>query len=102
MSENIIINDNASVNPKLRLFNMLKAGHGAIATFMTLKGVRAAQVIAHTGVDVIVIDCEHGHIGDSDMHDMVTAVSGSGVSPIIRIQGQSGDLIKRALDTGAQ
>ena len=36
------------------------------------------------------------------MHDMVTAVAGSGVSPIIRILGPSGTLIKRALDTGAQ
>lgn len=43
-----------------------------------------------------------GHIDDSEMHDMVVAVSGSGVSPIVRIAGQSGMLIKRALDSGAQ
>lgn len=33
---------------------------------------------------------------------MVVAISGSGVSPIVRIPGQSLMLIKRALDTGAQ
>ncbi|KIW55007.1 hypothetical protein PV05_07325 [Exophiala xenobiotica] len=32
---------------------------------------------------------------------MVVAVSGSDVSPIVRIPGNSGTLIKRALDTGA-
>ncbi|KAF3067396.1 5-keto-4-deoxy-D-glucarate aldolase [Daldinia childiae] len=91
----------ASLNPKLRLRNILEKDHVAIATFMTLKGVRAAQIIAHTGVDAVVIDCEHGNIGDADMHDMVAAVSGSGVSPVVRIPSLDGKLIKRALDTGA-
>ncbi|MCJ1301863.1 hypothetical protein MMC08_004664 [Hypocenomyce scalaris] len=92
---------NTTANHKLRLMNMLKQDQAAIGTFMIFKGVRTAQIVAHTGLDAIVIDCEHGNIGDSDMHDMVTAVAGSGVSPIIRILGPSGTLIKRALDTGA-
>lgn len=36
------------------------------------------------------------------MHDMVTAVVGSGISPIVRTRGPTLPLIKRALDTGAQ
>lgn len=36
------------------------------------------------------------------MHDMVSAVANAGRSPIVRIRGPSGPLIKRALDTGAQ
>jgi len=36
------------------------------------------------------------------MHDMVTATTGSGVSPVIRIPGPTRELIKRALDTGTQ
>ncbi|KAK5120784.1 hypothetical protein LTR85_005850 [Meristemomyces frigidus] len=93
-----------SVNPKLRLLNLLRQGNqAAIATFMTLKSSKASQIIVNTGVDfkAILIDCEHGNIGDSDMHDMVTAVAGSGVSPLIRVRGAEGPLIKRALDTGA-
>ncbi|KAK5170338.1 uncharacterized protein LTR77_004925 [Saxophila tyrrhenica] len=35
------------------------------------------------------------------MHDMVSAIASSGVSPIVRIRGTDGTLIKRALDTGA-
>lgn len=42
-----------SANPKLRLLNMLRQGtETVIATFTILKSGRAAQVIAHTGVDV--------------------------------------------------
>lgn len=36
------------------------------------------------------------------MHDMVSAVANSGVSPIVRTRGPALPLIKRALDTGAQ
>ncbi|KAI1618773.1 Pyruvate/Phosphoenolpyruvate kinase-like domain-containing protein [Exophiala viscosa] len=90
-----------TVDPKLRLKHLLDQNEVALATFVTLQGSRAAQVIAHTGLDAVIIDQEHGHIGDSEMHDMVVAVSGSGVSPIVRIAGLSGMLIKRALDTGA-
>jgi hypothetical protein len=44
-----------------------------------------------------------GNIGDSDMHDMVSAVASTGTcSPIVRVRGPTGPLIKRALDTGAQ
>ncbi|KAI1084313.1 Pyruvate/Phosphoenolpyruvate kinase-like domain-containing protein [Whalleya microplaca] len=92
---------NSTPNPKLRLKNTLEQRHVAIATFMTLKGARAAQIIAHTGMDAVIIDCEHGNIIDADMHDMVIAIAGSGASPVIRIPGQDGTLIKRALDTGA-
>lgn len=36
------------------------------------------------------------------MHNSVVAISGEGVSPIIRIRAPHSDVIKRALDTGAQ
>ncbi|KAI1392695.1 Pyruvate/Phosphoenolpyruvate kinase-like domain-containing protein [Hypoxylon trugodes] len=88
-------------NPRLRLKNLLDEKKVIIATFMTLKGVRTAQIVAQTGVDAVIIDCEHGNISDADMHDMVAAVSGLGVSPVVRIPGQDGTVIKRALDTGA-
>ncbi len=60
-----------------------------------------AQIVALTGVDGIIIDCEHGNIGDDSMHNAVAAISALGVSPIIRIRGPAHDIIKRALDTGA-
>ncbi|KAI1653437.1 Pyruvate/Phosphoenolpyruvate kinase-like domain-containing protein [Daldinia decipiens] len=77
-----------SPNPNLRLRNILEQEDVAIATFITLKGA-------------VVIDCEHGNIDDSNMHDMVAAVSGSGVSPVVRIPSLDGTFMKRALETGA-
>ncbi|GIJ90074.1 hypothetical protein Asppvi_009023 [Aspergillus pseudoviridinutans] len=88
-------------NPRLRLLNKLKAGEYPLMTFMAIPSVRMAQIIALTGVDGIIIDCEHGHISDDAMHNAVAAISSLGVSPIIRIRGPAHDIVKRALDTGA-
>ena len=70
-------------------------------TFMAIPSVRQAQIVALTGLDGIIIDCEHGHISDDSMHNSVAAIAALGVSPIIRIRGPAHDILKRALDTGA-
>ncbi|KAL4932154.1 HpcH/HpaI aldolase family protein [Aspergillus undulatus] len=88
-------------NPRLRLLNKLRNNEYPLMTFMAIPSVRQAQIIALTGVDGIIIDCEHGHISDDSMHNSVAAISALGVSPIIRIRGPAHDILKRALDTGA-
>ncbi|KAK4540663.1 hypothetical protein LTR36_008994 [Oleoguttula mirabilis] len=88
-------------NPRLRLLNKLRAAEYPLMTFMALPSVRMAQTVALTGLDGIIIDCEHGHIGDDAMHNSVAAISALGVSPIIRVRGPAHDILKRALDTGA-
>jgi 4-hydroxy-2-oxoheptanedioate aldolase len=105
-------------NPRLRMLNALKKGEKPLMTFMAIPSVRMAQVVALTGLEVgnlrtlsfatcadvqaIIIDCEHGNIGDDSMHNAVAAISALNVSPLIRIRGPAPDIIKRALDTGAQ
>ncbi|KAF2440808.1 Phosphoenolpyruvate/pyruvate domain-containing protein [Karstenula rhodostoma CBS 690.94] len=85
----------------IRLKTLLQQGKPAFSTFIALKGMRTAQIVGHTGLDAVIIDREHGNIDDSDMHDMVSAVRNAGASPIVRVRGPDGPLIKRALDTGA-
>lgn len=88
-------------NPRLRLLNKIKKNEFPLMTFMAIPSVRQAQIVALTGLDGIIIDCEHGHIGDDAMHNSVAAISALGVSPFIRVRGPASDIIKRALDTGA-
>lgn len=49
----------------------------------------------------ILIDAEHGQIGDTEMHQMIPAIIGAGVSPIVRVPAPENFLVKRALDAGA-
>ncbi|KAI5459027.1 Pyruvate/Phosphoenolpyruvate kinase-like domain-containing protein [Mariannaea sp. PMI_226] len=88
-------------NPRLRLLNALRTNSSPIMTFIGLPSTRVAQLVASTGVDAIIIDCEHGHISDDAMHNAVAAISSQDVSPLVRITMNDPGLIKRALDTGA-
>ncbi|KAK7217071.1 hypothetical protein V2G26_005074 [Clonostachys chloroleuca] len=56
------------VNPRLRLLNALRKGLKPVMTFLGLPSIRTAQVVAQTGLDGIITDCEHGHISDDSMH----------------------------------
>lgn len=102
-----------------RLLSCLPGKRKPIMTFLGLPSFRAAQIIAQTGFEVqmvmrvlpaarltatkgIIIDCEHGAIGDESMHSCTAAIAALGVSPLVRLRMTHPDLIKRALDTGAQ
>ncbi|PYI01621.1 2,4-dihydroxyhept-2-ene-1,7-dioic acid aldolase [Aspergillus sclerotiicarbonarius CBS 121057] len=88
-------------NPQLRLLNALRANAKPIMTFLGLPSFRTAQIVAQTGLDGIIIDCEHGHISDDSMHSATAAIASLGVSPLVRLRMTHSDLIKRALDAGA-
>ncbi|WVW85171.1 hypothetical protein I302_107209 [Kwoniella bestiolae CBS 10118] len=88
-------------NPRLKLLNQLRTGDTALMTFIGLPSVRLAQIVSSTGLDAVIVDCEHGHVGDDQMHNAVAGIAFNGCSPIIRIRSPHPDLIKRALDTGA-
>ncbi|CEL04216.1 Putative 2-keto-3-deoxy-L-rhamnonate aldolase [Aspergillus calidoustus] len=88
-------------NSRLRLLNALRSNAKPVMTFLGLPLFRMAQIVAQTGVDGIIIDCEHGHISDDAMHSATAAIAALGVSPLVRIRMTHGDLIKRALDAGA-
>lgn len=112
----------AQHNPSLRVLNALKSNAKPVLTFMGLPSLRTAQVVAATGLDVsatvgatslgtlklrlwskgIIIDCEHGNISDDNMHVATSAIAAMGVSPLVRLRMTHPDLIKRALDAGAQ
>ncbi|KAI1023742.1 hypothetical protein LB504_005236 [Fusarium proliferatum] len=49
----------------------------------------------------VLIDCEHGHIDDHNMYLQISAISSSGVSPVVRIPAGEPWMVKRALDAGA-
>ena len=67
-----------------------------------LPGSNLSRTIARTpGLDWICIDCEHGNIADSDMHESVAAIAACGISPVVRLPDGQHWMIKRALDAGA-
>lgn len=66
-----------------------------------LPGGFAAEVMAAAGFDWILIDRQHGLIGDADMFDMLRALSISGTPSFVRVAQTDHAEIGRALDGGA-
>lgn len=66
-----------------------------------LPGSHLSRVMSRCGFDWILVDCEHGNIADAEMHESVSAIASTGVSPIVRIPGNEGWMVKRVLDAGA-
>lgn len=79
----------------------LAAGENLTAFMVELPSVGLVQVLAASGVDVLIFDMEHGPIDMQSLHAMVAATRGTPVTPIVRIPWTEPWLVKTALETGA-
>ncbi|KAF9740900.1 HpcH/HpaI aldolase/citrate lyase family protein [Paraphaeosphaeria minitans] len=84
-----------------RIFQAFKKGSPTFGAWQMLPGTNHPRAIARSGVDWICVDCEHGNIDDSQMHEAVNAIASARVSPLVRIPANEPHYIKRALDAGA-
>lgn len=60
------------------------------------------EILGSAGFDFVVIDCEHGSIGWSDMERMILAAFASGTVPFVRVLKNDAEAVMRTLDLGAQ
>lgn len=57
--------------------------------------------MSHTGLDWLCIDMQHGCIDYSDAVPMLTAISTTAVTPIVRVPWNEPSMIMKVLDAGA-
>ncbi|PHH89496.1 hypothetical protein CDD83_5961 [Cordyceps sp. RAO-2017] len=84
-----------------RLRTTFAQGRQAMGMWQMLPGANISRLLARSGVDWVLVDCEHGNIDDGAMHDAVPAIAALGVSPLVRIPDVQSWMVKRALDSGA-
>ncbi|TQV95691.1 HpcH/HpaI aldolase/citrate lyase family protein [Cordyceps javanica] len=84
-----------------RLRTVFAQGKQAMGMWQMIPGANVSRILASSGVDWVMVDCEHGNMDDRAMHDAVPAIAALGVSPIVRIPDMQGWMVKRALDAGA-
>lgn len=90
------------MNKANKLRTALNTGSGlSFGAWQMLPGSHLSRVMSRCGFDWILVDCEHGNIADADMHESVSAIASTGVSPIVRIPANEGWMVKRVLDAGA-
>lgn len=84
-----------------RLKRTLKAGQFTAGAWLQLCSPIAAEIMADAGFDWLLIDMEHGHGDYQTLLAQLQAMGGSGVTPLVRVQGNEAMVIKRVLDLGA-
>ncbi|KAG6026454.1 hypothetical protein E4U41_001264 [Claviceps citrina] len=84
-----------------RLRTAWKQNKQSMGMWQMLPGANISRLLARSGVDWVMVDCEHGNIDDGAMHDAVPAIAALGVTPLVRIPDLQSWMVKRALDAGA-
>jgi 2-keto-3-deoxy-L-rhamnonate aldolase RhmA len=77
------------------------SGAWLAGTFINLGSALTAEIAANAGFDWLMIDQEHGPGGEETLLSQLQAVTGTGVSPVVRIAANEEPRFKRVLDLGA-
>jgi len=80
----------------------LKAGKPQTGLWVSLAGAYAAEIVAGSGFDWLLLDTEHSPGGIDSVLAQLQAVAPYAVSPVVRPDTNDTVLIKRYLDIGAQ
>lgn len=70
--------------------------------FLFSRSLLAAEVVARTGLDWVLVDLEHGTADETDLLGLLMAIEGAGAVPIVRVEAGARIRVGRALDRGAR
>jgi 2-keto-3-deoxy-L-rhamnonate aldolase RhmA/quercetin dioxygenase-like cupin family protein len=84
-----------------KLKRKMAAGETALGMWVTLESPSITEMAVALGLDWIVIDAEHGHLDWNEIVDHIRATVRSDTVALVRITAHSINLVKRALDIGA-
>ncbi len=84
-----------------RVKQLWREGKPAIGGFLSIPNGFSAEVMAHTGLDWLCADMQHGCVDYSDVVTMLTAISTTAVTPFVRVPWNEPSMIMKVLDAGA-
>ena len=84
-----------------RVKQLWREGKPAFGGFLSIPSGLSAEAMAHTGLNWLCIDMQHGCIDYSDVVPMLTAISTTAVTPIVRVPWNEPSMIMKVLDAGA-
>ena len=88
--------------PINRVKERLADGGVAFGTWLQTASPTVANILAHSGLDFVTIDMEHGPHSFSEAESILYAIEAGGSTPMIRLGEGSAPTILRALDIGCQ
>jgi len=88
--------------PVNRVKERLEAGGVVFGTWLQSASPTVANILAHSGMDFVTVDMEHGPASFSEAESIMYAVEAGGSTPMIRLGEGSPPTVLRACDTGCQ
>jgi 4-hydroxy-2-oxoheptanedioate aldolase len=79
----------------------LRRGDSSVGTWLALPDPMIARLMSTTGFEWLTVELEHSPAGIDTAAQCFAVVAGSGCVPLARVPWNTGENIKRALDTGA-
>lgn len=79
----------------------LKRGEATIGSFMGLGSPNVAELMAHSGLEWVVIETEHNALDYAQIEHILMAMNGTDAIPLVRIPSADPVYIQKALDIGA-
>jgi 4-hydroxy-2-oxoheptanedioate aldolase len=84
-----------------RLKQLWSDGTPALGGWLVLPSSVSAEMMAHSGVDWLCVDMQHGSIDYPDALPMLQAISTTETVPIVRVPWNEPGIIMKMLDAGA-
>jgi len=84
-----------------RIKELWKNNKVAIGGWLSIPSGFSAEIMAHQGWDVLTVDMQHGLIDNSELVDMLTAISTTAVTPFVRVPWLEPGNIMKVLDSGS-
>jgi 4-hydroxy-2-oxoheptanedioate aldolase len=91
----------SSLPPRGEMRRRILAGEPTVGAWINLGSLAAAEIVARSGYDWVVLDLEHGMGGEADIHAQLLAVQGTPTTALVRVPSIERLRIGRALDLGA-
>lgn len=88
--------------PVNRVKERLEAGETVFGTWLQTASPTVANILAHSGMDFVTVDMEHGPASFSEAEAIMYAVEAGGSTPMIRLGDGSPPNILKACDLGCQ
>lgn len=80
----------------------IAAGEVALGISFTLGSAHAVELCAHSGLDYVYFDQQHGLTSLDTLIDQLRVIAGSPVTPLVRVLRNDPGLIGQVLDVGAE
>ena len=83
-----------------RMKEKIARGEPALGCSVMFPSPQVVEMLGYAGFDWVLIDCEHGSIGPTDIEVMAMACDAAGITPIARPRTNSSSDIQGVMDRG--